>query len=60
LEGDVSDKVKAYSAAAQIGIPLPSDTEGTLAVGTLWSGLMQGQLTPEQAFEQSKAVAARQ
>lgn len=58
LEGDVSDKVKAYAAAAQVGLPLPSDTEGTLAVGTLWSGLMQGQLTPAQAFEQAKAVAA--
>ena len=58
LEGDVSDRVKAYADAAQVGVPLPSDTEGTLAVGTLWSGLMQGQLTPEEAFDQAKTVAA--
>jgi multiple sugar transport system substrate-binding protein len=58
LEGDVTDQQKAYAAAAQVGIPLPSDTEGTLAVGTLWSGLMQGQLTPDAAFEQAQAVAA--
>lgn len=58
LEGDVSDKVKAYSEAAQIGLPLPSDTDGTLAVGTLWSGLMQGQLTPAEAFQQAQEVAA--
>lgn len=57
--GGASEKVLAYGEAAQIGLPLPSDTEGTLLVGTLWSGLMQGQLTPEEAFEQAKAVAAR-
>jgi ABC-type glycerol-3-phosphate transport system substrate-binding protein len=58
LGGDVSDAVKAYAKASTNGLPLPSDTEGTLAVGTLWSGLMQGQLTPQEAFEQAKAVAA--
>ncbi len=59
LGADVSDQVKAYVAAAQTGIPLPSDTEGTLLVGTLWSGLMQGQLTPAQAYDLAKEVAGR-
>ena len=57
--GGASEKVIAYGEAAQTGLPLPSDTEGTLLVGTLWSGLMQGQLTPAEAFEQAQAVAAR-
>jgi ABC-type glycerol-3-phosphate transport system substrate-binding protein len=58
LDADASDRIRAYADAAQFGIPLPSDTEGTLAVGTLWSGLMSGQLTPAQAFEQAQGVAA--
>lgn len=55
---DVDENIAAYADAVKTGVALSPDTEATLAVGDLWSGVLAGQISPSEAQQQAEKIAS--